>query len=86
MATDRAQIATVHAFSWPAALLHERPVEARVDPYFSTLSRFEANLVQTEVWREWLAQEMDRSPDRSRTSAPSRFDPDSHRDVAQLCS
>ena len=57
---DRAQIATVHAFC--AALLRERPVEARVDPYFSTLSQFEANLVQTEVWREWLAQEMDRSP------------------------
>ena len=57
---DRAQITTVHAFC--AALLRERPVEARVDPYFSTLSQFEANLVQTEVWREWLAQEMDRSP------------------------
>jgi ATP-dependent helicase/nuclease subunit A len=57
---DRAQITTVHAFC--AALLRERPVEARVDPNFSTLSQFEARLVQTEVWREWLAQEMDRSP------------------------
>lgn len=57
---DRAQIATIHAFC--AALLRERPVEARVDPHFSTLSQFEATLVQTEVWREWLAQEMDRSP------------------------
>jgi len=57
---ERAQIATIHAFC--AALLRERPVEARVDPHFSTLSQFEAKLVQTEVWREWLAQEMDRSP------------------------
>ena len=57
---DRAQIVTVHAFC--AALLRERPVEARVDPHFLTLSQFEANLVQTEVWQEWLAQEMDQSP------------------------
>jgi ATP-dependent helicase/nuclease subunit A len=57
---ERAQITTVHAFC--AALLRERPVEARVDPQFSTLSQFEARLVQTTVWQEWLAQEMDRGP------------------------
>jgi ATP-dependent helicase/nuclease subunit A len=57
---ERAQITTVHAFC--AALLRERPVEARVDPQFSTLSQFEAQLVQTSVWREWLTQAMDHSP------------------------
>lgn len=57
---ERAQITTVHAFC--AALLRERPVEARVGPQFSTLSQFEARLIQTAVWREWLAEEMNRSP------------------------
>jgi ATP-dependent helicase/nuclease subunit A len=57
---ERAQISTVHAFC--AMLLRERPVEARVDPYFSTLDQFEARLLQAEVWREWIAQEMDQSP------------------------
>jgi ATP-dependent exoDNAse (exonuclease V) beta subunit len=58
---DRAQISTVHAFC--ANLLRERPVEARVDPDFSVLDAFNANVVRHEVWREWLAREMDRSPD-----------------------
>lgn len=57
---ERTQISTVHAFC--AALLRERPVEARVDPYFSTLDQFEAHLLQAEVWREWIAQEMEQSP------------------------
>lgn len=57
---ERAQISTVHAFC--AALLRERPIEAQVDPYFSTLDQFEAHLLQTEVWREWIAQEMEQSP------------------------
>jgi len=57
---ERAQIATVHAFC--AALLRERPVEARVDPAFSVLDQFGADLLQRETWDEWLAQEMDRGP------------------------
>lgn len=57
---ERAQIATVHAFC--AALLRERPVEARVDPAFSVLDQFGADLLQREAWDEWLAQEMDRGP------------------------
>ena len=57
---DRAQITTVHAFC--AALLRERPVEAQIDPQFSVLSQFDAHLVQAEVWREWLTQEIEHSP------------------------
>ena len=57
---ERAQISTVHAFC--AALLRERPVEARIDPDFAVLAEFGASLLRAETWREWLAQEMDRSP------------------------
>lgn len=58
---DRAQISTVHAFC--ANLLRERPIEAGVDPNFSVLDAFETNVLRHEVWREWLAQEMERSPE-----------------------
>jgi ATP-dependent exoDNAse (exonuclease V) beta subunit len=51
----------VHA--WCAALLRERAVEARVDPNFTVLDEFAADLLRAETWREWLAQEMDRSPE-----------------------
>ena len=57
---DRAHVATVHAFL--RDLLRERPVEARVDPDFTVLDAFAARVLRHEVWREWLAQEMDRSP------------------------
>jgi len=58
---DRAQISTVHAFC--ANLLRERPIEAGVDPNFSVLDAFAAGVLRHEVWREWLAREMDRSPE-----------------------
>ncbi|MBI3799152.1 MAG: UvrD-helicase domain-containing protein [Deltaproteobacteria bacterium] len=58
---ERAQISTVHA--WCAALLRERAVEARVDPNFTVLDEFGADLLRAETWREWLAEEMERSPD-----------------------
>jgi len=55
---DRAQISTVHAFC--AALLRERPIEARVDPDFTVIDQFGANLLRAETWQEWLAHEVDR--------------------------
>ncbi|MGH7965139.1 MAG: UvrD-helicase domain-containing protein, partial [Candidatus Binatia bacterium] len=58
---ERAQLSTVHAFC--AALLRERPVEARVDPGFTVLDQLAARILRSEVWQEWLAQEMDRGPD-----------------------
>lgn len=58
---ERAQLSTVHAFC--AALLRERPVEARVDPGFTVLDQLAARLLRAETWQEWLTQEMDSSPD-----------------------
>lgn len=58
---EHAQISTVHAFC--AALLRERPVEARIDPNCMVIDQFDASLLRTETWREWLVQEMDRSPE-----------------------
>jgi ATP-dependent helicase/nuclease subunit A len=57
---DRAQISTIHAFC--AALLRERPVEARVDPNFTVLDSVETSVLQSELWRAWLILEMERSP------------------------
>ncbi|MGE0820770.1 MAG: UvrD-helicase domain-containing protein [Candidatus Binatia bacterium] len=57
---ERAQISTVHSFC--ASLLRERPIEAHVDPGFSLLDQFEATLLQTDVWQEWLTQQMQTGP------------------------
>jgi ATP-dependent helicase/nuclease subunit A len=57
---ERAQISTIHAFC--AALLRERSLEARVDANFTVLDEFGAGLLRSETWREWVAQEMERSP------------------------
>src|SRR5436190_1195318 len=59
---EHAQISTVHAFC--AALLRERPVEARVDPAFSVLDQFGANLLRNEAWP--------RSPLWQRSCQPGR--------------
>lgn len=63
---ERASISTVHAFC--AALLRERPIEARVDPDFTVLDAFGAQLLQTETWQEWLSQQIDTGPDILKTA------------------
>ena len=48
----RAHIETIHAFA--AALLHERPVEAGLDPQFEVLSGLEQDLSFDAAYDEWL--------------------------------
>ena len=63
---ERAPISTVHAFC--ATLLRERPLEARLDPDFTVLDAFGAQLLQTETWQEWLGRQMDTGPDVLKTA------------------
>jgi ATP-dependent helicase/nuclease subunit A len=49
---DAATISTFHAFA--TALLKERPFEANLDPYFTTLDESQSDLFFREVWEPWL--------------------------------
>jgi ATP-dependent exoDNAse (exonuclease V) beta subunit len=49
---ELARIGTIHAFC--ADLLHERPIEARVDPLFEVLPEDEAEALIDAVFDEWL--------------------------------
>ena len=52
---DTMPVSTIHAFC--RDLIQERPVEAGVEPIFTVASQPTAELLHTEVWQEWIAQE-----------------------------
>ena len=56
---DVAHIETIHAFA--SSLLHERPFEAGLDPYFGVLDQLAQTLDFEEAWNEWLWSERDRA-------------------------
>lgn len=56
---DAAHIETIHAFA--SSLLHERPFEARLDPYFGVLDQLGQTLDLEEAWNDWIWSELDRS-------------------------
>jgi ATP-dependent exoDNAse (exonuclease V) beta subunit len=47
---------TIHAFC--ADLIHERPVEAGVEPGFVVADELRASLILEEAWEAWLAEQM----------------------------
>ncbi len=49
---ESASISTIHAFA--VALLKERPIEAGLDPRFTTLDEIQTELLFQEVWEAWL--------------------------------
>src|SRR5689334_10092226 len=49
---EEASIGTIHAFC--AQILHERPVEAIVDPAFQELSQPEADRLYQRAFRAWI--------------------------------
>jgi ATP-dependent exoDNAse (exonuclease V) beta subunit len=49
-------VSTIHAFC--ADLIHERPVEARVEPGFVVADELRASLILEEAWEDWLAEQM----------------------------
>ena len=54
---DVAHIETIHAFA--SSLLHERPFEAGLDPYFGVLDQLAQTLDFEDAWNEWLWSERD---------------------------
>ena len=77
---EEAQVGTIHGFC--ADLLHERPVEAAVDPRFEVLSEPEADRLFGQAFDLWLEEALVNPPNgvrralRRRTTS-SRFSPDS---------
>jgi ATP-dependent helicase/nuclease subunit A len=49
---EEAFVGTIHSFC--AQLLHQRPVEAGIDPNFRDLSPFESGQLFSYVFRKWL--------------------------------
>jgi ATP-dependent helicase/nuclease subunit A len=54
---DMAAISTFHAFA--TALLKEKPVEAGLDPRFSTLDETQSDLLFRELWEPWIHRAID---------------------------
>jgi ATP-dependent helicase/nuclease subunit A len=54
---ETAAISTFHAFA--VALLKERPVEAELDPRFSTLDETQSDLLFREIWEPWIHRAID---------------------------
>lgn len=53
---EQAQCGTIHSFC--AGILHERPVEAGVDPAFQVADAMQTDLVQEKVWQDWIERQM----------------------------
>ena len=74
---EEAQVSTIHGFC--ADLLHERPVEAAVDPRFDVLPEVEARRMFAQAFELWLEQTLVDPPEGVRRAlrrrpAGGRFD------------
>jgi ATP-dependent helicase/nuclease subunit A len=58
---EQAHVSTIHGFC--ADLLRERPVEARLDPQFTTLTESQAERLYGEVFRDWLQRQLEQPPE-----------------------
>jgi ATP-dependent helicase/nuclease subunit A len=58
---EQAHVSTIHGFC--SDLLRERPVEARVDPQFSTLTEGQSERIYSDVFRDWLQQQLEAPPE-----------------------
>jgi len=72
---EEARVSTIHGFC--NDLLHERPVEARVDPDFAVLAEPEAEALYRRAFDGWLAEKLEAPPDGLRRALRRRsFDGD----------
>ena len=67
---EEAQVSTIHGFC--ADLLHERPVEAAVDPRFDVLPDLEAQRMFTQAFDLWLEETLVDPPDGIRRALRRR--------------
>jgi len=72
---EEARVSTIHGFC--NDLLHERPVEARVDPDFEVLAEPEAEALYRRGFDGWLAEQLEAPPEGLRRALRRRsFDGD----------
>src|SRR5207249_4575606 len=72
---EEARVSTIHGFC--NDLLHERPVEARVDPGFEVLPEPEAEALYRRAFDAWLAEKLEAPPEGLRRALRRRsFDGD----------
>jgi ATP-dependent helicase/nuclease subunit A len=72
---EEARVSTIHGFC--NDLLHERPVEARVDPGFEVLPEAEAEALYRRAFDAWLAETLEAPPEGLRRALRRRsFDGD----------
>ncbi|HYA08224.1 MAG TPA: UvrD-helicase domain-containing protein, partial [Gaiellaceae bacterium] len=72
---EEARVSTIHGFC--NDLLHERPVEARVDPGFEVLAELEAEALYRRAFDAWLAEKLEAPPEGLRRALRRRaFDGD----------
>ncbi|MDA8018355.1 MAG: UvrD-helicase domain-containing protein [Thermoanaerobaculia bacterium] len=58
---EEAHIGTIHSFC--AEILHERPVEAEIDPAFVELDDEEAGRLYDRAFRQWLERKLEEMPE-----------------------
>ena len=82
---EEARISTIHGFC--TDLLHERPVEARVDPEFQVLSEVEAKALYAEAFGGWIQSKLEDPPEGIRRALRRRAsaDPDAPRSGSWRC-
>jgi len=72
---EEARVSTIHGFC--NDLLHERPVEARVDPRFEVLPEQEAEALYRRAFEGWLTEKLEAPPEGLRRALRRRsFDGD----------
>ncbi|HEY3099040.1 MAG TPA: UvrD-helicase domain-containing protein [Methylomirabilota bacterium] len=72
---EEARVSTIHGFC--NDLLHERPVEARVDPRFEVLADQEAEALYRRAFDSWLTERLEAPPEGLRRALRRRaFDGD----------
>ncbi len=72
---EEARVSTIHGFC--NDLLHERPVEARVDPRFEVLAEAAAEALYARAFDSWFADKLEDPPDGLRRALRRRsFDGD----------
>jgi ATP-dependent exoDNAse (exonuclease V) beta subunit len=67
---EEARVSTIHGFC--NDLLHERPVEARVDPRFEVLPEAEAQALYHRAFDAWLAEKLEAPPEGLRRALRRR--------------
>jgi ATP-dependent exoDNAse (exonuclease V) beta subunit len=72
---EEARVSTIHGFC--NDLLHERPVEARVDPRFEVLAEDKAEALYGRAFESWLSEKLEEPPEGLRRALRRRsFDGD----------